>query len=916
MCKKYHKKYQILGLLFVLGECMNLFAQQPSPDNETFSIQMLPTQSQLPVANVHTVFQSSDGFFWYGTIGGGLCRDNGYQIHTFQPANWVGLPAANNILCINEDTAGNIWMGTDVGLFRLDHETMRLSMPYDLRGVVTAIYRDIQGKLWVGMDNRAYRFSADGSQMEETYDGLPCQRVNNFYADKTNGVYALLNGKLMKRGADRKFNEVMLSQPVNPMAMAKDASGGLWIATWDKGVVHYDAATGKITEQPVTRTTRDKDCCLSMLIDSRHGLMWVTTQDNLWVYRISGQELLPYETTHFLPEGNKILDILYEDREGNVWVSGFTPTTFVVSSNKTQVKRMEVNAMRDLTGYPLLPDRMIINGADYWIHQGRVGLMHYNSKTRQLKTVGNGAYGKCIEPDKSGQGLWAARGNSLVRLVHNQGIKETPVAELTETITHIADNGKGILHIGTDGGLYEYSLTGKRTKKLCGTQAPVEDIALCGDQLYFIARQKGLFKIPTKGGTPSCLAMSPFLSALSANADGTVWTVGKDGNVHSLRHDTLSRDGMMSNSGEVFIDVMCDRRGHVWILSNQRVREYNPENQAFRTIRTTDSPINVSLFYHLEEMQGDSIGIDGTGAICIAPSSPELDRQSFSGQMPRVTAFLYGDSLSIVDSRTDRIDIPAGSGTVSLYLSTFDIFNADKICFAYRIEGINQDWIYLPQGVNTLYINNLTKGNHKLHLRSTDGSGCWKEGESVILLHRQSFWWQEWWAVLLLTATAAVPLYCLWLVSTRVHKLRQIQRQRQDLALREIAVPSQQELIAEKDKEFLALAKNHVEQHITDPQYNVEGLASALCMSRSNLLRRIQSLTGLSPVEFIRDIRLKHAAKMISEHPKLAMSEVAQRVGFATPSYFAKCFKKRFGILPTQYANRRNTEDNARNAEF
>ncbi|MBD9175061.1 MAG: helix-turn-helix domain-containing protein [Paraprevotella clara] len=807
-------------------------------------------------------------------------------------------------------------MGTDVGLFRLDHETMRLSMPYDLRGVVSAIYRDIQGKLWVGMDNRVYRFSADGSQMEETYDGLPCQRVNNFYADKTNGVYALLNGKLMKRGADRKFNEVMLSQPVNPMAMAKDASGGLWIATWDKGVVHYDAATGKITEQPVTRTTRDKDCCLSMLIDSRHGLMWVTTQDNLWVYRISGQELLPYETTHFLPEGNKILDILYEDREGNIWVSGFTPTTFVVSSNKTQVKRMEVNAMRDLTGYPLLPDRMIINGADYWIHQGRVGLMHYNSKTRQLKTVGNGAYGKCIEPDKSGQGLWAARGNSLVRLVHNQGIKETPVAELTETITHIADNGKGILHIGTDGGLYEYSLTGKRTKKLCGTQAPVEDIALCGDQLYFIARQKGLFKIPTKGGTPSYLAMSPFLSALSANADGTVWTVGKDGNVHSLRHDTLSRDGMMSNSGEVFIDVMCDRRGHVWILSNQRVREYNPENQAFRTIRTTDSPINVSLFYHLEEMQGDSIGIDGTGAICIAPSSPELDRQSFSGQMPRVTAFLYGDSLSIVDSRTDRIDIPAGSGTVSLYLSTFDIFNADKICFAYRIEGINQDWIYLPQGVNTLYINNLTKGNHKLHLRSTDGSGCWKEGESVILLHRQSFWWQEWWAVFLLTATAAVPLYCLWLVSTRVHKLRQIQRQRQDLALREIAVPSQQELIAEKDKEFLALAKNHVEQHITDPQYNVEGLASDLCMSRSNLLRRIQSLTGLSPVEFIRDIRLKHAAKMISEHPRLAMSEVAQRVGFATPSYFAKCFKKRFGILPTQYANRRNTEDNARNAEF
>ena len=69
-------------------------------------------------------------------------------------------------------------------------------------------------------------------------------------------------------------------------------------------------------------------------------------------------------------------------------------------------------------------------------------------------------------------------------------------------------------------------------------------------------------------------------------------------------------------------------------------------------------------------------------------------------------------------------------------------------------------------------------------------------------------------------------------------------------------------------------------------------------------------------MEFIRDIRLKHAAKMISEHPKLAMREVAQRVGFATPSYFAKCCKKRAVILLTQYAIRRYTEVNARIAEF
>jgi len=72
-------------------------------------------------------------------------------------------------------------------------------------------------------------------------------------------------------------------------------------------------------------------------------------------------------------------------------------------------------------------------------------------------------------------------------------------------------------------------------------------------------------------------------------------------------------------------------------------------------------------------------------------------------------------------------------------------------------------------------------------------------------------------------------------------------------------------------------------------------------MSRMNLYRKLQAITGQTPTEFIRTIRLKRAAQLLQDG-KLNVSEVADRVGFSSSSYFTKCFKEQFGVLPTQYS--------------
>ena len=86
----------------------------------------------------------------------------------------------------------------------------------------------------------------------------------------------------------------------------------------------------------------------------------------------------------------------------------------------------------------------------------------------------------------------------------------------------------------------------------------------------------------------------------------------------------------------------------------------------------------------------------------------------------------------------------------------------------------------------------------------------------------------------------------------------------------------------------------------------MEVFAEKLFVSKSLLHKKFVSLTGEAPVEFIRRVRLNRAAKLI-ENKFGNLSEVALEVGFNNPSYFAECFKKQFGITPSQYHRNNKT---------
>lgn len=111
------------------------------------------------------------------------------------------------------------------------------------------------------------------------------------------------------------------------------------------------------------------------------------------------------------------------------------------------------------------------------------------------------------------------------------------------------------------------------------------------------------------------------------------------------------------------------------------------------------------------------------------------------------------------------------------------------------------------------------------------------------------------------------------------------------------------ENITSVDEQFVKQATDYVEANLTSPELSVESLADAVAMSRVHLYKRLLAITGSTPLEFIRAIRLRHAAQLLKDSG-LNVSEVAYKVGFNNPRYFSKHFKEMFGMMPSEYRKR------------
>lgn len=106
---------------------------------------------------------------------------------------------------------------------------------------------------------------------------------------------------------------------------------------------------------------------------------------------------------------------------------------------------------------------------------------------------------------------------------------------------------------------------------------------------------------------------------------------------------------------------------------------------------------------------------------------------------------------------------------------------------------------------------------------------------------------------------------------------------------------------SDPDKAFMVRATQIVLDHLDDTAFDREAFAKEMLVSSSTLYNKVHALTGKTIVEFVNSIRLDEAAKLLRAEPSITIVDLAARVGFNTPKYFSRCFKKQFDVLPKDY---------------
>ncbi len=217
---------------------------------------------------------------------------------------------------------------------------------------------------------------------------------------------------------------------------------------------------------------------------------------------------------------------------------------------------------------------------------------------------------------------------------------------------------------------------------------------------------------------------------------------------------------------------------------------------------------------------------------------------------------------------------------------------------------------YAPQQQTLCQQSTEGSGTYLIELSPTSPGRHWGHPQQATTVVERLPLWGWWLLALLLVAMLALAAYICFLKRQRKRFLQSMKSATDGEPLPAPTQPDGETEAAESTEAaephpaaeplFLKKAIAQMESHLSDEQYSVEQLANDFCMSRMTFYRKIQNATGQKPTEFMRTIRLRRGAQLLLEGC-LSVSEISYATGFASVSYFSRCFRTMYGVSPTQF---------------
>ncbi len=770
----------------IIISLLNLFLKT-SIVAQTIVSSNLRNQQQLPMSQLFRIFQDSEGYIWYGTQGGGLCRDDGYSVKIFRSDYTTpNLLESNWISCITEDNKNRIWFGTRRGLYILNKYNYQITEVADKTiksWSIDALKAASDGTIWVSTANLIIHYNINGQKLG-TYNVKwkgESRSVSQIYEDNSKKIWIIQwKGGIWNFDAQKNnFTSYHWPFQESPTAILQDSkSRQYWIATWGKGIVKFSPDAKNLnkiyTVQNTTFRENDfsRNYILGMAQDSVHNQIWTITKDNLYSYINSAKnELIPVAIKNNLPLDKMFLNQIISDKKGNLWVAADYPQSFTLSFNQKRVNHIKIPEIKNELGFPVAPNTFVYDKDYYWFWQKQKGLYLYNNQTQKLTYLSDapGLHWEkksiLIEKAKHTNGVYTVLNDTKVVLLNHLDGK----LKLPETIVQIPKNQRihalyedefSNLWIGTNDKLYKYNLTSKKTTTVCNHIGTVNNIIVTHDKKIFLATEKsGLCKVTEEGKIKS-FGTNKIFSSIAVGKNNTIWSGTEQGDVYyfdSKNNQIVSVNEKAGLNGDAILSLETDNSGNVWILTNQRIIIYNPANQSSNVLFNSDPAIAMNNFLSLGKDEKGTIHVSGMGGFCTFPSYTAFKNKP--EEIPvKLTSVTVGGETRLSDFEKNKVILQADEINVELFFSTLDHLNADKIRFAFRYKNKNEKWEYLTEGHNNVFLTGLSKGLHTLEIKATDANGLWTNKITEITIDRLPAWYETIWAIIVYIILAIVVI--------------------------------------------------------------------------------------------------------------------------------------------------------------
>ena len=794
--------------------------------------QILLTPGVQPLVNA-LAYDAKRHCYWIGTEGALYCADQALQ-------NFSKIAAldGNSVKCLDEDQDGNLYIGTDNGLYRMAMNNSLEHFVHDSRNeatipnnIVWSCYVDKWQNVWIGTDHGLSRLSTHTYYRYTSLDKITFSgegnclhailqtRSGDWWMGGTNGLIHYAEGVRVQGTASEYQNVVWYKQnnPSAPLAhnrvrkIYEDKEGDVWICT-DHGINLYQKSTGKL---------------LNFIVYDKTG-----KYSTAWAY-----------------------DII-QDQMGRMWMASYQGGVFVLD------------------------------------------------KQRLLSAI------------------------SL-----SSAATATCVAD-----HHFSDKGKNALsglHIG--------------------------QLVLDGKGFVWASSYNRLDRIDTRTLRISHIPGNDAINYLMKSGNGNVW-VGYNASVKCFMVN-LPMKGKEVESKEWKIGAkvvsMCDVEGKVWVVADNICSVLDQGNNSFRFFIPMENPNNIyySKLNHEVVMGGN----DGFISIRADLSMPKDDKAQLLLAGIVVNGRQTQDALLDENIEGTPGVSPVGLKTLvlkhdennfTLQLSDLPFADHPTAVYAYHLEGSDHEWHYLDKGDLDITYNGLSYGDYHLTVRMVDGEG--NIGDEVYQLEISVLppWYLTIWCKLFYLTLLIVCIA--WVINAHFvrKQLKEAKKQKEEIleqvqarmkfyanladelknaaahrSFDEVnhlvvsnldvnASDSESESamivnfngqqttpeveIDELDKKLLDEIKETIEENMVDSDFNVSVLQEKMGMGNKQLYRKLKAITGQTPVEYIRDMRMQKAAKLLKAG-KFSVSEVMYTVGFSNSSYFSKCFSKAFGMTPTEF---------------